>query len=609
MTMSLRALIRRFSFILDRPVWWKVALALGLTACLGLTEGIGLLMLVPLLQLVGLDVQQGAMGRIAQFLSSAFMAVGLRPTLASVLGAYVLIMSLHGLLSRLQGIVNAALEQDVVASLRTRLYRAIARTSWPVFARNRSADFHHVLTEEAERVGAATSCLLHLCVVTVVTVVYAGLALNLSAVMTGVALASGAGLMLLLREKTRVAQAAGEGLSLAMGSLYAAVTEHLAGMKTARSYGVEHRHAGLFARLVQQVRDVSMRAVRTQVEARYWFDVGTVLLLSLVVYVSVELLTIPTAELLVLIFLFARILPRFSELQQGFQDLASLLPAFASAMEMQARCEAAAERAPQKRGRVELAHAVRFDRVSFGYDGAPVIRDIDLIIRAGRTTAIMGPSGSGKSTIADLVMGLIVPDEGRVLIDGSPLIPERIASWREQIGYVPQETFLFHDTIRANLLWAAPEASEEEIWRALRLAAAQEFVAGLPKGLDTVVGDRGVLLSGGERQRLALARALLRNPTLLILDEATSSLDALNERRILDALEQLSGNVTILIISHRLSALREADLIHVVEEGCLVESKTWDALLADDLGQARALCWQGANGSRHTPIGYSCEDP
>ena len=187
-------------------------------------------------------------------------------------------------------------------------------------------------------------------------------------------------------------------------------------------------------------------------------------------------------------------------------------------------------------------------------------------------------------------MGLISPNEGSILIDGEKFGPERMRAWREQIGYVPQDTFLFNDTVKSNLLWASPDAKEDKINQTLRLAAAEEFVNSLPKGLDSILGDRGVLVSGGERQRIALARALLRKPSLLILDEATSSLDSENEKRIQNAIEKLHGQMTILVISHRLSTIRGADIIHVVEEGRLVESGTWDELISKENGRFHAFC-------------------
>ena len=383
----------------------------------------------------------------------------------------------------------------------------------------------------------------------------------------------------------------GEGLSEAMRDLYNAVSEHLGGMKIAKSYGAEQRHVEVFGKLAEHVRSMYTGAIQNQAEVNYWFNIGSVLILSVILYVSFQVLSIPTTGVLLLLFLFARVMPRFSNIQQSFQSIINLMPSFTRVMGLMSRCEEASEPRVQRSEAFELKRVMRFESVFFSYDGKnPVIQDFDLTIKAGETTAIVGPSGAGKSTIADLVMGLIVPGEGRILVDDRNLDPERIKAWRGQIGYVPQETFLFHDTLRANLLWARPGASEEEIRESLRLSAAEEFVSAFPKGLDTVLGDRGVLVSGGERQRLALARALLRKPSLLILDEATSSLDSENEKRIQIAIEGLHGSMTILVISHRLSTIRTADMIYLIEEGRLIESGRWDLLIAEEGSRFRTLC-------------------
>lgn len=590
---SVNGIIWTYMATLVRVMRWKVALALALMVCLSLTEGIGLLLLVPLMQLVGLDMQQGGVGRVVEFVSLIFAAIGVRPTLIAVLGFYVLIVSTHALFYRWQSTLNYTLEHDFVAFLRQWLYKAITNANWLFFSRSRSSDFMHVLTSELDRVSEATDHLLRLVATTLVAITYMVFALRLSPMMTGIAFACGGGLMLLLRGKTLVARLAGDGLSKAMSSLYAAVSEHVGGMKTAKSYGVEDRHADIFAKLAERVRHTCMRAVRNEAELYFWFEIGSVLVLSLIVYVSFEVLAIPTAGVLLLLFLFARIMPRLSTMLQSYQSFVNLLPAFSTVMTMQACCEAAAEPKAERVENFKLRHGIQFEQVSFGYEDngkAPVIWNFNLHIMAGRTTAIVGPSGAGKSTIADLVTGLLVPDQGRVLVDGIPLSPQRMRAWRDQIGYVSQDTFLFHDTIRANLLWACPNAGDEDIDHALRLAAAEAFVSGLSKGLDTILGDRGVLVSGGERQRLALARALLRKPSLLILDEATSNLDSENERFIQRALEQLHGQMTILVITHRLSTIRNADVIHVLEQGRLVQSGTWDTLAAEEHGRFRALC-------------------
>jgi ATP-binding cassette subfamily C protein len=398
-------------------------------------------------------------------------------------------------------------------------------------------------------------------------------------------------LMFLLKKKTKVAYETGEGLSEAMSGLYNAISEHLNGMKTAKSYGVEEHHIEIFKRLAEQVRHKYTYAVQNQAEVNYWFNIGSVIILSLILYVSIQILSIPTAGVLLLLFLFARVMPKLSSIQQNFQSSINMMPSFSRVMELQKRCEEAAETETERFVKIDVGNGIKFNKVSFSYDGSsPVIKDLDIAIMPGQTTAIVGPSGAGKSTIADLVMGLIVPNQGCILVDEGELNLERMKAWREQIGYVPQDTFLFHDTLKNNLLWAKPDASEEEINQSLRFAAAEEFVLGLPKGTDTILGDRGVLISGGERQRIALARALLRKPSLLILDEATSSLDSENEKRIHNAIEKLHGQMTILVISHRLSTIRGADVIHVIEEGQLVESGTWDELTAKENGRFRALC-------------------
>jgi ATP-binding cassette subfamily C protein len=571
---------------------WRVVLAVVLMLLRTATQGAQLLLLVPLMQLVGLDVRQGSVGWLAQIVASAFEFTGVPLTLATVLGAFVLLTAALALLTRWQTIFNFKLGQDFVAVLRQRLYRAIAHTNWLTFSKSRSSDFTHALTTELDRVGVATAFLLQLFTDAILVSVYVLLALRLSAAMTGTVFVAGLILLLLLRRNNRQARYTGEEVSLATNGLYSAATEHLGGMKTAKSYGMEERNADIFSRISERVARMLSKGNRNYAETAFWFTVGSAVILSCILYVSFEILEIPAAGLLLLLFLFNRMIPLFNSIQQSYQQYLNALPAFAGVMDIQTRCEAAAEPRVRSADAVEFRESVRFEGVSFAYGGegtSPAIRDLDLTIKAGETTAIVGPSGAGKSTLADLVMGLILPDQGSVLVDGKPLSPKRIKSWRDQIGYVAQDTFLFNDTVRANLLWARPDVGEEEIRQALRLAGAEEFVSELPDGLETILGDRGVRLSGGERQRLALARALLREPSLLILDEATSALDSENERRIQRAIEGLHGRMTILIITHRLSTIRGADIIHVLESGRLVESGRWESLVGEEGGRFSAL--------------------
>ena len=224
---------------------------------------------------------------------------------------------------------------------------------------------------------------------------------------------------------------------------------------------------------------------------------------------------------------------------------------------------------------------IRIEDVSFSYDvGQPILKNINLTIPAGAMTALVGASGSGKSTLADMAMGLLQPTSGRILIDGCPLNDMDISTYRSTLGYVPQQPALFHMSVRDNIAWARPDADDAEIWRACRLAHADEFVNALEDGLDTAVGDRGSRLSGGQLQRIALARAMVREPSLLVLDEATSALDSESEAAIQGAIESIIGNTTILVIAHRLSTISKAQNIAVLDKGLIVEQGTFDALIA-----------------------------
>lgn len=570
---------------------WRVALALALALFRSASQAAQLLLLIPLMQLVGLNVQKGPLGWLSGTIRAVFGAVGLETTPAAVLGAFVLFTTAVALVSRWQSTSNFWLQQEFVARLRRRLYRSIAGADWLTFSRSRPSDFTHALTTELDRVGAATAYLLQLLTGLVLVPVYVALAVNISASMTGLVFLCGVALLLLLRKKTQASRRIGEEMSQATSDLYSASIEHLGAMKTVKSYGAEGRSANIFSEQTGRTMGTYLAGNRNYASAGFWFSVGSATILSVILLVSLEFLELPAASLLFLLVLFNRMIPLFGGIQQSLQSFMGAVPAFARTAEMRRRLEDAAEACQGHWEEVGLRDALRLEGVSFGYEGGrrPTIRDLDLTVEAGGTVALVGPSGAGKSTVADLVSGLLAPTGGRVLLDGRPLAGGTRSSWRDRIGYVAQETFLFNDTVRSNLLWAKPGADDEEIYEALDLAAAREFVEGLPDGIGTTLGDRGVRLSGGERQRLALARALLRRPSLLILDEATSALDSENERRVLDAVEGLRGRLTILLITHRLSAARFADVVHVLEDGKLVESGEPEALLAAE-GRFAALC-------------------
>jgi subfamily B ATP-binding cassette protein MsbA len=237
--------------------------------------------------------------------------------------------------------------------------------------------------------------------------------------------------------------------------------------------------------------------------------------------------------------------------------------------------------------------AIRFEQVGFSYDGERmVLRDFDLEIRRGETVALVGGSGGGKTTVANLLPRFWDPTSGRITFDGVDLRDATLASVRAQIALVTQETFLFDDTVRANIAYGRPEVALEEVERAARLADAHDFISALPQGYDTLVGERGANLSGGQRQRIAIARAFLKDAPILVLDEATSALDAETEREVQRALDRLVAfererRRTTLVIAHRLSTIRNADRIVVISGGRVVETGRHEELVGRDGEYAR----------------------
>jgi ATP-binding cassette subfamily C protein len=349
-------------------------------------------------------------------------------------------------------------------------------------------------------------------------------------------------------------------------SLLGRLTDSLQAVKLLKATGREESIGPLLAedtrRLNKQLRKrvLSKEALRTLQEA---------LLVSLIcagLYVALEVQGMALSGVLVLILTSMRALLKVNSIQGKYQSMVTEASALWSLVGM---IEDAREVGEREGGQAPppLAESLSLRDVSMHYDGRVLLDRVSFEIPAGRITAVVGPSGTGKTTLIDLLTGLMEPEAGEIRVDGVPLPSLDLRRWRRQIGYVPQEMLLLHDSVRVNVTFGDPDVTDAEVEAALRDADAWDFVSALPEGLDSSVGERGALLSGGQRQRIAIARALVHRPRLLLLDEATAALDAVSESAVWDAIARLRGRTTVVAISHQPALTRIADRIYRIEDG------------------------------------------
>ncbi|TPG16512.1 ABC transporter ATP-binding protein [Sphingomonas koreensis] len=536
-----------------------------------LTEGLSVLLVLPLLHLL----QPG--GVLPVPMPHWFGGGHTSVRLADVLIALVVLVCAQAMFTRFKNIYMSGLLQELVDKVRLALFEGLGAARWDFLARQRSADLNHLLTSDVDRLNGAAFSLLVLIQTLLLLVVYLVVCWLVSPFMTLVAGMFGVLMLAALTPIRGHASRHGARLTARRRAQFRTVSDFLGGLKLAKSYNAEAGFAAQLAVILEAMRNEAIAFTRVSSVSGAVSQTASAIAVAAFLYVGTQYAHLSAVRLIVFILLLIRISPRFLSLQTGLQDLLVNLPAFGTIEGVRATCRRERESGSLPRAAVPLLReSICFENVRFSFSDEPdarvILDDVSFKIPARGITALVGPSGAGKSTIADLVIGLLKPSGGDILIDGVPLRDEQRQSWRGQVAYVPQDVFLMHDTIAANLALAAPGASADMMWDALRQSNAEPFVAVLPDGLATIVGDRGARFSGGERQRIALARALLRKPSLLLLDEATSALDWETQQLVTQSLHQLRDRLAILTIAHRGSMVSLADWVIAIDHGHVVQT-------------------------------------
>jgi ATP-binding cassette subfamily C protein len=540
-------------------------------------------MLLPLLNMVGVGAA-GAGGLITGYIEQAFALAGMRPTLETILGTIVVLFVLQGCIVLLQGRMIASIEAAYVSHWREALLEKMLGATWSYLSTQKTGSLVYLIIADAERLGRAFLLLTQLVAVLIVMLVYGAIALAISpgftvALLVSLLLMSG----VFVRLSSNTSYRSGRDYGRHVDELQALLTDFIAGAKLVKATAAE-------AYVMDRVRPIHRRiehdyfgGVVVPYTLKAVMELAGIALLCALIYVGVRVLEMQTGALLVLLAIFFRLVPRLYNAQYNMQLLATYLPAFQKLESAMQELVGAKESyiAGSGESRFTESPDISMGKVTVTYGGRDALSDVSLEIPARATVGIVGPSGAGKSTLVDCLAGLVMPRLGTTSIGGVSIERLDLKRWRSSIGYVAQETVLFDGTVREIICQGRP-ISDETLIRAAEQAHAHAFIAELPQGYDTFVGARGVQLSGGQKQRLSLARALAGQPVMLILDEPTSALDAQSETEIMTAIRELKGRRTIVVVSHRMSAVQHADKLIVLDQGRIAGEGPWERLQATE---------------------------
>ncbi|WP_227394755.1 ABC transporter ATP-binding protein [Jeotgalibacillus aurantiacus] len=542
---------------------------------IGLLEGAAVVLLIPMIALTGIisfDTSEIPFATSFAFLGE----MNIQWSLLMVLGMFVGIAALQYILHRKVSIRNAVIHQGFLRHLRTNTYEALIRSNWLFFIGNRRSDLVNALAGEVMRASAGTQAVLQFASSLITTIFQITLAFILAPVITTFVLVFGGALVFFNRKFLRKSLFLGKRNYDLQRAYMAGITDQINGMKEIKSNSLETSRISWFSDLTEKMKNEQTEYTAMKATSQLYYKLASAILIAGFIYIAIMMFNAQLAQLALIMLIFSRLWPRVAGIQSSLEQIATVLPSFTGIQRLQEECKANAEirNATGHMPAVPVTEGITCNNISFKYQSENsefTLKNISIQINANEMTAFVGRSGAGKSTLVDLLMGLNLPDHGEILVDQEKLTAEKIQSLRKKMSYVPQDPFLFNTTIRNNLLLVKEDANDDDLWEALSFAAATDFIKRLPDGLDTLIGDRGIKLSGGERQRLVLARAILRKPSVLVLDEATSSLDSESEASIQKAIEQLKGKMTILVIAHRLSTIRNADQVIVLDQGRVVQ--------------------------------------
>lgn len=587
---------------LKYPLHIIANIILGFTG--GIFNGASTALIVPvLLNLVGEEQVLKSGPPLLTKILSPFDQLPGQYRLYAMAGAIILLIGLKNITGYITSLSNSVLSRAITADLQEQGLKLLLDVDLDFFTKAKSGDLMNRLGGEMSRTTASISSFISMTTTAVTILVFVGILLSVSWQLT-----LAATLLMPLsalfpqyligraKEFSKLITSINQEYS---GSLI----ETFAGIRLVKASGTEREEYARFENLIRDREQVDFRAKMNSAAVSPIGEMTNIVILFSLVLLSrvifANSLDTLSAILLTYIVILSRLLPLIPQLNSARQGLARS----SASVEVVHDLLRTDNKPFMGNGSIPYSgfkREIHFESISFKYPGTEdlVLKGISLRVPKGTTVALVGSSGAGKSTIADLLPRFYDPVGGRITVDGIDLRDFDIRTFRKFMGIVSQETFLFNDSVRNNIAYGFPDASEEDIIDAIKRANAYEFIMNLPRGLDTPIGDRGVMLSGGQRQRLAISRALLKNPEILILDEATSALDTVSESLVQQALDELSRERTTLVIAHRLSTIQKAHQIAVMDKGQIVELGNHETLLKKGGHYSRLYATQFAHTSK-----------
>lgn len=520
--------------------------------------------------------------RVSRALKRLFPSVDVLSNVFVLCGLVILMVAAKSVFAYLNQRAAYAIRRNVGIDIRNKLYRRLQSVDLEVFEKNTAGEAANVLMLETGRTIYATEFLVLMGQRFMIGAFYM-LALvliswQLTAITGFLALISGATVAYLFRRQSRSGQRAAE-LNKALGNR---MSETFAGIRVIRTTNSQDREIDRYEALNYEGAVLDEKSGNTNALVLPMTETIGVIGGMIIVGFAYQFLVAPGLMRAEMLLGFALILLRLLPIVNQLYALHGQMLYLAGGAKAVLQWLELPTYPKQPFGSAELgrlSRGIELQHLRHVYStGTVAIDDVSLTVRAGETVALVGGSGSGKTTIATLLLRLRRPSGGQILVDGRDYWEISPASWHRSVAVVEQEAFMFHDTIRNNVAYGCPDATPEQIRKAIRMANLEDLIDSLPAGLDTIVGERGAMLSGGQRQRLAIARALVRDPQILILDEATSALDTVSERQVQEALEEARRGRTVIVIAHRFSTIQRADRIVVFGKGRVVEEGSWEKL-------------------------------